>query len=87
MLEREFQIMSGLRHRNIVRFFGRKDIRHKRSLMIETYLAMEYCQADLKMLLEIRGPLSTREAAIVVKPLLKGLEYLHSQNVIHRSVQ
>ncbi len=77
--------MTGLRHRNVVRFFGRKDIRHK-SLMIESYFAMEHCQADLRMFLEIRGPLSTREAAIVVKPLLKGLEYLHSQNVIHRSV-
>ncbi len=84
-VQREFNILKVRKHKNIVGFFGRKDVaKAVKSGEPEVNLIMELCQADLSKLLKAKKKLSPEETAYVMKQILEGLAYLHESNVIHK---
>lgn len=52
------------------------------------YIVMELCSGgNLYKLLKKRGKMSESEAVAVIRQLLQALEYLHSNNIIHRDLK
>ncbi len=49
----------------------------------DLWLIMEYCEIGLLNL----TPLDESHAAIVIRDVLKGLEYLHSEGKLHRDIK
>ncbi len=83
-LKKEFDTQKSLRHRNVVDILGCHTTLWKLQGGPQIQLVMELCQTDLARLLETRGKLLSYETAHIIKQLLEGLAYLHSNNVIHR---
>ncbi|KAL1407950.1 spindle assembly checkpoint kinase [Vanrija albida] len=79
---REIEIMSELRHPNIIRLYDYfSDDKH-------LYLMMEFAgQGELYKQLAKRGRFSERRAAKIVAQVADGLAYLHAKNVIHRDIK
>jgi len=81
---REISILKSCKHDNIV---------HLKEVVIggqleKIYLVMEYCEQDLASLLDnLEKPFAESEVKCIVIQLLKGLEYLHLNFVIHRDLK
>ena len=81
-LEQEIEILRPLSHPNIVRFYGCK--REGAHLLI----FIEYCAGgSLLHTLNTFGPLSEAVLRSYAAQLLDGLEYLHSNNIMHRDIK
>ena len=52
----------------------------------DLWLIMEYCEIGLSDLMKV-SPLDETHAAIVMRDVLKGLEYLHSEGKLHRDIK
>lgn len=81
-VRRELQLLEHLHHDNVVSLY---EVLHtpQRDKM---YIVFEYCLCTLQDLL-MRAPnkaLQQHQAARYFNDLMCGLEYLHSQGVIHR---
>lgn len=70
-------------HPNIVRLI---DVRRSKS---NIYLVMEYCEGgNLESYINERGGrLSEKEALRILKKIVKGYQYLHSLNIVHRDLK
>lgn len=81
-LETEVEILSKLRHNNIVRYLGtRKDDNY---LMI----FMEYVAGGtISTLLHKYGAFNESLIRVYAQYILEGLEYLHYNNIIHRDIK
>lgn len=81
--EREIRFLTELRHPHIIRLID-SGVQGK-----EPYMVMEYARGgDLSSLLEERdGPLTIRQAVTHIIESLKGLEFIHSRNLIHRDIK
>lgn len=82
-IKEEMSVMEMLNHPNIVQYFGMEVHRDK------VYIFMEYCEnGSLGALLEHGGRIED-EFYIVnyAYQLLKGLAYLHENNVVHRDIK
>lgn len=80
--QHETQAASRLSHPNIVAAFdaGEADGVH--------YLVMEYAKgADLKHIIQSRGPLAVAEAVDYVRQVALGLAYAHQEGIIHRDIK
>ena len=84
---REVSFMKDLVSPYIIRYYG--SARHKEGKEDELWIAMEYCGAgsagDIMTIVD--RPLSEQESSQICKYTLLGLEYLHSQNKIHRDIK
>ncbi len=80
-IQKEFQIMEQLNHRNIVRLFG---LFKAESLMIVS----EYCpEGDLKSLLDKSvDALSSHELLFMSLHIARGMLYLSSKNILHNDL-
>ena len=81
-LRREFEVLKGIDHPNIIRL--EKAIYATDHIYIFQELVSG---GDLLSYLERKGGLDEPEAAVIVFQLLKALEYLHSHGIVHRDIK
>lgn len=80
--KREIQTQAKLDHRNLVRAY---DAGHDGNVY---FLVTEYVPGtDLRRLVRSRGPLTMKQAASVISQAALGLDYAHSEGLIHRDVK
>ncbi|PIN13171.1 MEKK [Handroanthus impetiginosus] len=80
-LEHEIHILSRLQHKNIVRYFGTKRDDNKLYIFLE--LVSKGSLKELYGEYELGDP----EVSAYTRQILDGLNYLHSQNVVHRDIK
>lgn len=82
MIQQEIIMMRDCRHTNIIAYYGsylRKD---------KLWICMEYCGGgSLQDIYQVTGPLTEQQISYMCKETLKGLEYLHSMNKMHRDIK
>jgi mitogen-activated protein kinase kinase len=87
-LARELAFLSGMRHMNIVRFYGA----YMSPSNSEVKLVMELCEgrslaAIGEQIRRRKGRVGERVARVLAEGVLQGLAYLHSKKVIHRDIK
>jgi cyclin-dependent kinase len=78
---REIALLKELKHINVVRL---------NDLMFESpklTLIFEYCEWDLKKLMDAKGELTVPEIRTFLRQLLEGLAYCHHRSVVHRDLK
>ena len=81
-LRREFEVLKGIDHPNIIRL--EKAIYATEHI----YIFQELISGgDLMSYLERKGGLDEPEAAMMIFQLLKALEYLHARGIVHRDIK
>ncbi|XP_068100245.1 serine/threonine-protein kinase 36 isoform X2 [Hyperolius riggenbachi] len=80
-LKREIQIMSDLRHPNIVRMLDSCETER------EVVVVTEYAEGELFQILEDDGNLSEELVRNVSAQLVSALYYLHSHRILHRDMK
>lgn len=79
---REVRMAAQLAHKNIVATYDADDVDG------EQYLVMEYVEGrDMAAILKQQGPLSPEDAVDCMMQAARGLEYIHSKNIIHRDIK
>ncbi len=88
-LEQEFAKIDGLSHTNIITFYGLEYIEHKDAMdRVASYpvIIMEYAgEGTLKDLSAKK--LSDEELRQIIISIVRAVEYLHNQGVIHRDLK
>lgn len=81
-LEQEINLLSQLKHPNIVQYYGSE------TLEDAFYIYLEYVPGGsiFKILKEF-GPLPESVIRIYTRQILSGLAYLHSKNTVHRDIK
>ncbi|XP_066492671.1 inactive serine/threonine-protein kinase PLK5-like isoform X2 [Tiliqua scincoides] len=81
-VEREIELHSQLKHRNVVGFhrhFADQD---------NIYMVLEYCsRKSLAHILKARKTLTEPEVRFYLKQIITGLQYIHQQGIIHRDLK
>ncbi|XP_032760280.1 sperm motility kinase-like [Rattus rattus] len=78
----EIDLMTSLYHNHIIRLLQVIDTERK------TFLVMEYAaQGSLRKLVNKRGPLDEEEARSIFRELCLAVNYIHSQNIVHRDIK
>ncbi|NXR05616.1 CDK10 kinase, partial [Semnornis frantzii] len=81
---REITLLLQLRHPNIVELKEVVVGNHLESI----FLVMGYCEQDLASLLEnMQTPFSEAQVKCIILQVLKGLQYLHENYIIHRDLK
>jgi tRNA A-37 threonylcarbamoyl transferase component Bud32 len=81
-LRREFEVLKGIDHPNIIRL--------EKAIYATDYIYIFQelvSGGDLISYLERKGGLDEPESAVIVFQLLKALEYLHSRGIVHRDIK
>lgn len=82
-IKEEMEVMDMLNHSNIVQYYGMEVHRDK------VYIFMEYCEnGSLESLLQHGGCIQDERYIVdYAHQLLRGLDYLHENNVVHRDIK
>ena len=82
VVEKEINIMKGLKHKNIVEY--KTDFRHKG----EWYIVLEYCgKGDMDNYKKKIGKIPEHHCRLFVKNILEALVELHKKNIAHRDLK
>jgi serine/threonine-protein kinase len=80
--QREVETIARLNHSNIVMAYDADEAE------VGPFLAMEYINGrDLAHVVEEDGPLPVNVAVDFILQAARGLEYAHSQGIIHRDIK
>lgn len=82
MVKDEINVLQGLNHPNIIGFYDYFESRDKFYLVFELATGGELFDRLFE-----RGKFSEKDAVIIIRSILKGLKYLHSQNIVHRDMK
>ncbi len=90
-LAQEVELLSQLRHKNIVRYYGTSRDEQYFNIFLE-YAAgnLEFGKAiggSIAELIKKYGAFHEKLIRIYTKQILEGLEYLHAHDVIHRDIK
>jgi eukaryotic-like serine/threonine-protein kinase len=79
---REAKAIARLSHPNIVTIIDRGEWEHRQ------FIVFEYVEGEtLKELVVRTGPLTVRDALVVVREIAQGLSFAHEHGVVHRDVK
>ena len=82
LIQQEIALMQDCQHNNIVRCIG--SYLRKQKL----WIAMDFCSGgSLQDIYNVTGPLAEKQIAYVCGETLKGLDYLHKKNLLHRDIK
>lgn len=74
---KEIKAWENLSHENIVKI-------HEANILPLPYVEMEFIETSLA---DIAKPLPSGDAARIIRDIAKGLDYAHSQGIIHRDIK
>lgn len=81
-LQREIDIHQSLKHRNIVRMSDLFDSTKN------LYIVLEFLDGGtLRRFVASNAPISEQNARHIMKDILTGVQYLHSNDVVHRDIK
>lgn len=81
-IESEVETMKVLRHENIVNYIGTQRLQNN------FYIFLEYAdRGSLRQFYQHHGRLTEQQSSYCTKQILKGLQYLHSNEIAHRDIK
>ena len=81
-LQTEMKILSNLKHKNIVKYYGCRQDENSIAIF------MEYAKGGtIRKMISIKGALCEKVVSKYCQQILEGLAYLHENNIMHRDLK
>jgi serine/threonine protein kinase len=83
-IQREIEMMKGLQHNNILKYFGSQTA----AAQNKVFIFLEYSsRGSLRQYYLKKGRFSSTQVSFCTKQIVLGLEYLHDHGIAHRDVK